>query len=75
MLGTTSKPMKRNVGSYDAALRFVVGCGLIALVNHGYGWWGLIGLAPILNAATGFCPVYWLLHLDTTACDKVDHRG
>ncbi|HWA87700.1 MAG TPA: DUF2892 domain-containing protein [Opitutus sp.] len=67
--------MKRNVGSYDAAVRFIAGCGLIVTVNHGYGWWGLIGLAPILSAATGFCPVYWLFHLDTTGCDKVNHHG
>jgi hypothetical protein len=67
--------MKRNVGSYDAAVRFVAGCALLAAVNHGYGWWGLIGLAPILNAATGFCPVYWLLHLDTAGCDRAGRGG
>lgn len=67
--------MKKNVGSYDAAVRFILGCGLLATVNHGYGLWGLIGITGILSAAAGFCPVYWLLHLDTTACDKVDHHG
>jgi hypothetical protein len=66
--------MKKNLGSYDAAVRFVAGCGLLVAVNHGYGLWGLIGLAPIFSAALGFCPVYWALGIDTTACDKVDHH-
>ena len=64
--------MKTNVGSYDAAVRFVAGCLLLMLGNHSLGWWGLLGLAPILSACIGFCPIYALLHIDTTACDH-DH--
>lgn len=62
--------MKTNVGSYDSAVRFVAGCGLLMLGNHGLGWWGLLGLLPILNAATGFCLVYAALGISTTACDQ-----
>jgi len=62
--------MKRNIGSYDAAVRFVVGCGLIATVNHNLGPWGLVGFVPVLTAAFGFCPLYRLFHLDTSACDR-----
>ena len=64
--------MKKNVGSYDGAVRFVGGFVLLLLGNHGLGWWGLLGLLPILSSMTGFCFVYSLLHLDTTACDRED---
>jgi len=62
--------MKKNVGSYDAAVRFVLGCGMFATVNHHLGWWGLAGVIPILTAAIGFCPAYRIFHVDTTACDS-----
>lgn len=65
--------MKKNVGSYDGAVRFVAGCGLLMLGNHGFGWWGLLGLIPIVSTVTGVCFVYALLGLDTTACDRVAH--
>jgi hypothetical protein len=65
--------MKKNVGSYDGAVRFVAGCGLLMLGNHGFGWWGLLGLIPILSTVTGTCFVYAVLGIDTTACDRVAH--
>lgn len=61
--------MKANVGSYDGAFRFVGGCALLAMGNHDLGWWGLIGIVPILSSITGYCPLYALLHIRTTACD------
>ena len=57
-----------NVGSYDAAARFVVGCSLLAFLNHGYTW-GFAGL-PVLATVVGICPIYWLLGINTTACDR-----
>lgn len=62
--------MNKNIGSYDAAIRFVGGCGLLMAYNHGLGEWCLLGFVPILTAALGFCPAYWLLHLDTASCDR-----
>ncbi|ACB77311.1 YgaP family membrane protein [Opitutus terrae] len=62
--------MKTNVGSFDAAVRFVAGCALLMLGHHYIGWWGLLGLIPIVNAATGFCLVYAALGISTTACDQ-----
>jgi hypothetical protein len=56
--------MKANVGSYDAAARFVAGCALLLLANHGHRW-GLAGLA-IIATAVGFCPLYWLFRIQTT---------
>ncbi len=63
-------PMKKNVGSYDAAVRFVGGCGLLMMLNHNFGMWTLVGVIPILSAALGFCPAYWCLHIDTATCDR-----
>jgi hypothetical protein len=59
--------MKTNVGSYDAAVRFLLGCGILFFSVNGLGWWALLGFVPILSAACGFCPLYWLLRLDTAA--------
>lgn len=61
--------MKTNIGSFDSAARFVGGC-LIGLWGlHAETWWGLSGTLPVLTALFGYCPLYALLHIDTTACD------
>jgi len=66
--------MKKNVGSYDAAVRFVVGCGLLVMFNHNYGSWCLLGLVPIVTATIGFCPAYRLFRFETTSCDTHEHH-
>ncbi|MFZ5496628.1 MAG: YgaP family membrane protein [Verrucomicrobiota bacterium] len=61
--------MKTNIGSLDSGVRFVSGC-LIGLWGiHRETWWGLVGLLPFLTALAGFCPLYALFHIDTTARD------
>lgn len=63
--------MKTNVGSCDGTARFLLGCGLFFLWNHGYGWWwGLLGGLPILTAVFGFCPLYCVLHLNTATWEE-----
>jgi len=58
--------MSANVGTWDRALRVVVGLALIALALTGQiGVWGWIGLVPLLTAAIGFCPAYRLFGLST----------
>ncbi|WP_407276056.1 DUF2892 domain-containing protein [Halothiobacillus sp. DCM-1] len=58
--------MKANVGSIDKILRIVVGLALILLaVFHVIGWWGYIGIVPLLTALVNFCPAYTLLGLNT----------
>jgi len=62
--------MKTNIGSYDEAVRFVGGC-LIGLWGvHVESWWGLLGLIPVLTAAIHYCPLYTVLHVDTTPYDN-----
>ncbi|MGC4070926.1 MAG: DUF2892 domain-containing protein [Nibricoccus sp.] len=69
--------MKTNVGSYDAGIRFLLGCVILFLSVNGLGLWGLLGLIPILSAACAFCPIYWLFGIDTDAweCARERHRN
>jgi hypothetical protein len=62
--------MKHNVGSYDAAVRFVAGCAVLFWGVNVESWWGLLGVLPVLTAVSEFCPLYTLLHLDTTFTDR-----
>jgi hypothetical protein len=62
--------MKTNVGSYDAGIRFVLGCVVLFLTVHGLGWWGLLGLIPIMSAACAFCPFYWVARIDTATWEE-----
>lgn len=56
----------KNVGTVDKVLRLIVGLGLIALALTGIiGWWGLIGVVPIVTALVNFCPLYRLIGIRT----------
>jgi hypothetical protein len=58
--------MNRNVGGIDRILRLVVGIALVGLALVGtIGWWGFIGIVPIVTAAVGYCPIYPLLGMNT----------
>ncbi|MGC8698208.1 MAG: YgaP family membrane protein [Halothiobacillus sp.] len=60
--------MKTNVGSIDKILRIIVGLVLIALAIFnvgGIGYWGYIGIVPLLTGLFNFCPAYTLLGLNT----------
>ena len=58
--------MKFNVGGLDRLLRIVVGLALIALAaTHVVGWWGWLGVIPLLTGIVRFCPVYRLLGIRT----------
>lgn len=58
--------MQINVGTPDRIARIVVGLVLIALVATGtVGWWGWIGVVPLLTGIFRFCPAYSLLGANT----------
>ena len=58
--------MKANIGGWDRVLRIVVGLALLALAATGVvGWWGGLGVVPLLTALVRFCPLYPLLGLNT----------
>jgi hypothetical protein len=66
--------MKTNVGSFDAAARFLAGCTLLFLGVHGLGWWGLLGILPILSSVTGFCVVYAICGINTAEWEAAYER-
>ncbi len=66
--------MKNNMGSIDRALRIIVGLILMGLAMTGaVGWWGWIGIVPVVTGALGSCPVYSIVGVNTCgnkSCDK-----
>lgn len=63
--------MKINMGGIDRSLRVVVGLALIAAAATGtIGWWGWIGLLPLVTGAVGLCPAYVMLGMDTCPAKK-----
>jgi hypothetical protein len=62
---------KTNVGTVDRILRAVLGIALIALTLAGtIGFWGWIGVVPLLTAALGTCPAYTMLGMSTCPLKK-----
>ncbi len=58
--------MKLNVGGIDRVLRIVVGVVLITLAATGtVGWWGWLGVIPLLTGVVRFCPMYSVLGMNT----------
>ena len=56
----------KNVGGIDRILRIVVGLVLVGLAATGsMGWWGWIGVVPLLTGLVGACPAYKLLGMNT----------
>ena len=63
--------MKTNVGNLDRSLRIAAGLVLIALAATGtVGWWGYIGVVPLLTGIFRFCPAYPLLGISTCPMKK-----
>lgn len=66
--------MTRNVGSMDKGLRIGAGVVLLGLGLFGpLGWWGAIGLVPLLTGLAGTCPAYSLLGRNT--CPVAPRQG
>lgn len=58
--------MNRNIGTIDRVLRILVGVVLIALaVNGTIGWWGWLGVIPLLTGLVRTCPAYSMLGVNT----------
>lgn len=59
--------MKAHVGGMDRVLRVLVGVALIALAfAETVGWWGWLGVVPLVTGLAGFCPLYNLLGIRTS---------
>ena len=58
--------MKANVGSFDRAMRILIGLALIAATLLGaIGVWGWLGVIPLATGMFRFCPAYALFGLRT----------
>lgn len=66
--------MKTNIGSLDAGVRFVSGCAILFAGVELENWWCLLGLIPIVTSAVAFCPLYWLVRLDTSCFDDPNYH-
>jgi hypothetical protein len=54
--------MQHNVGSVDKLLRISAGVILLGLtVTNVIGWWGVIGVVPLLTGLVNWCPAESLL--------------
>ena len=57
-----------NDGNLDRALRILLGLALIGLAASGtIGFWGYIGIVPLLTGVAARCPVYSVLGVATTS--------
>ena len=62
--------LKVNEGTLDRALRVLVGLTLVTLAFT-KGWtWAWIGVVPIVTGASGICPLYSLIGIDTCGTKK-----
>ncbi|MCA3245335.1 MAG: YgaP-like transmembrane domain [Tagaea sp.] len=51
--------MIRNLDDFDRLARFLLGAALLANALHmdgTEGWWGLLGVLPLMSAMAGWCP-------------------
>lgn len=59
----------RNVGKLDQAARIAIGLGMFSMIwlAPESGYWGLLGIAPLITGVMGYCPGYRLLGIRTRA--------
>ncbi len=63
--------MKSNMGSIDRSVRIIVGLVLVGLALTGsVGWWGWLGVVPIVTGALGNCPLYSIIGVNTCGTKK-----
>ncbi len=63
--------MKRNLGTLDRVIRIVIGVVLIAASAMGkIGWWGWLGVLPLVTALIGSCALYSMLGINTCRIGK-----
>lgn len=57
--------MKKNVGSADQIIRWIIGIVIAALGIYYKNWWGLVAVIPIGTALFNFCPIWWATGIST----------
>jgi hypothetical protein len=62
--------MKKNVGTVDKIVRFIIGSLIIAAGYYYGSWWGLIGLLVLATATFSFCLAYVPFGISTCKVKK-----
>ena len=63
--------MNKIVGGIDKIIRILLGVVLIALtLTNVIGWWGWIGVVPLLTGLFSRCGLYSLLGINTCPLKK-----
>lgn len=66
--------MAINEGTIDRVIRIVLGLAIFSLMFIGpRTTWGLVGLAPLLTGALGYCPLYRVVGLSTCPMERHAH--
>ena len=54
------------LGPVDRTVRTLIGLAMLPAVFEGpAGWWGVIGLLPLMTALDGYCPLYEFLGISS----------
>lgn len=68
--------LKKNMGSLDRILRFVVGAALLVgffmMPDASFRNWMLLGIIPLATSLISSCPIYSILGLSTCPIKKTD---
>ena len=65
--------MKTNEASGDRIARVIAGIVLIGLAaTQTVGWWGWLGVIPLVTGAIGWCPLYAIVGKGTCPVKQVE---
>jgi hypothetical protein len=65
--------MKTNEASWDRIVRVIAGIVLIGLAaTQTVGWWGWLGVIPLVTGAIGWCPLYAIVGKGTCPVKQVE---
>ncbi|MCI0481676.1 MAG: DUF2892 domain-containing protein [Candidatus Dadabacteria bacterium] len=62
--------MKKNVGTIDQIVRFIIGALIIVVGFYYNSWWGLLGLVVLATATFSFCLAYLPFGINTCTVKK-----
>ncbi|MFH1672952.1 MAG: DUF2892 domain-containing protein [Pseudomonadota bacterium] len=65
--------MQCNIGKVDRIIRVIVGLAIIILGIYFKSWWGVVGIVPLITAATGWCPAYFPFGISTCKTTEKQH--
>ena len=71
--------LKKNMGTVDRVLRFILGAGLLAAYfmvdkEAGYRPFLLIGIIPLATSLLSSCPIYSILGVSTCPMKSSDSK-